>query len=110
MGFHLISPDEMAILAASFWGSFVALLVKRPDWKAMASWFIVGQLTSFYWVIPVVMWWGLDMFFYQGVGFAFGALGMIIWTIIYSLSQKLTEDPLGTIDSLWRTFRGQKGG
>lgn len=109
-GFHLISMDEMEILRAAAAGTFVALLVKRPDWKAMASWFIVAQLTAFYWVAPFVMWRGLDMSYYGPVGFGFGALGMILWGVIFSLSQKLSDDPLGTIDSLWRTIRGQKPG
>lgn len=104
---HLFTPDETAIAGATAAGTFVALLVRRPDWRAMLSWFIVGQLTSFYWVVPGIMFLGWSMDYYRSAGFAFGALGMLLWTAIFALSQKLSEDPVGTIATLWRTIRGQ---
>lgn len=103
---HFFTPDEAGIAGATAAGTFVALLVRRPDWRAMLSWFIVGQLTSFYWAATLAMWIALGD---RPVGFAIGAICILLWTAIFSLSQKLSEDPLGTIASLWRTFRGQGG-
>src|SRR5262245_52847589 len=108
--YHLITEEQMAILGASASGSFVALLMKRPDWKVMGSWFIVSLLSAFYLVAPMLMIFGWGSGYAQLAGFGWGALGMVFWAAVYSLSQRLSDDPLGTVDSIWRMIRGQKGG
>lgn len=106
---HLISPEEAAIAGAAAAGSFVALLVRRNDWRAMLSWFLVGQISAFYLVVPLVMARGWPEAYHRPVGFFWGALGMLVWTWLFALSQKLSDDPIGTFTTLWRTFRGQGG-
>lgn len=106
---HFFTPEETAIAGATAAGTFVALLVRRPGWLQMLTWFIVGQLTSYYWAIPLIMWAGWSMLYYRPAGFMFGAVGMLVWTAIFAFSQRLSEDPLGTFATLWRTWKGQGG-
>lgn len=109
MPWHFFTPEEAAIAGATASGTFVALLVRRPDWRAMLSWFVVGQLSSFYLVVPFAMWRMLDIAYHRPLGFGFGAFGMLIFTAGFALFERLSQDPLGTISELWRTFRGQGG-
>lgn len=108
-GLHLFTPDGAAIQGATAAGTFVALLVRRLDWRAMLSWFLVGQISSFYLVAPILMAVMWDLAYSRAVGFGFGAFGMLLWSAAFVLSQRLSDDPVGTLEHVWRTFRGQGG-
>lgn len=106
MPWHFFTPEEAAIAGATAAGTFIALLVRRPDWRAFFSGFLVGQLTSFYFVVPGLMLIGWSMIYYRPVGVLFGAFGMILWGAGFNLLQKVSDDPLGTFGTVWRTIRG----
>lgn len=107
---HFLSPDETAIAGATAAGTFVALLLRRPGYVQMLSWFVIGQLTSFYFVVPIALYFMMAMAYYRPLGFMIGAIGMLIWSFVFSFTQKFVDDPLGTIGSVWRLWKGESGG
>lgn len=108
-GFHLLTPDETTIAKATAAGTFLAVLICRPKWVEIISWFLVGQMTAHYWAIAICIYWMISPDFYSGVGFAIGAFGHLIWSALFQFFEKLKDDPIRTIERLWRTFRGHSG-
>jgi hypothetical protein len=100
----------MAIAGATAAGTFIALVIKRPGPLQMLSWFAVGQMSSFYLAVPLSLWLMIDMAYYRPLGLFFGAAGLLLWTAVLNFTQRLSEDPLGTVSGLWRTFRGHPTG
>ena len=108
--FHLFTADETAIAKATFAGSFLAVLVRRPPWLEIVSWVLVGQVTSYYWVAAICLWWMLGPDYFGVTAFCMGAFGHVAWSAAFQLFEAVKADPVGTIDRLWRTIRGQSGG
>jgi len=106
---HIFSPDESAIAGATAAGTFVAVLLRRPGYIQVLTWFAVGQVTSFYFVLPIAIYLMLAMVYYRPLGFLIGAIGMLVWGAVFSFWNKVGDDPIGTIGGLWRLFRGQGG-
>lgn len=104
--FHLVTPEQAAIARATAAGWLVAMIVLRRGWVEVVSWFLVGQLSSYYWVLPLAMAAGLAMGWHEPIAFGFGAGGMFVWTAIFTVGSKLSTDPLGTIQQIWRIRKG----
>ena len=108
--FHLLTPDETAIAKATAIGTFVVILIRRPPWIEIVSCFLVGQLTAYYWVVAICLYWMVSDDYYGVVAWLLGAFGQVIWSAVYQFFERLKDDPVGTVDRLWRSIRGQSGG
>lgn len=103
---HLLTQEQAAIAWATGAGWLVAMIVLRRPWLEIVSWFLVGQVSSFYWVVPIAMAMGWAMY-HEPIGFFWGAFGMFVWTGFAAIFTKLSTDPIGTIQTLWRLRQGQ---
>jgi len=110
LDFHLLTPDETAIAKAAAIGTFVAVLIRRPPWLEIVTWFLIGQLTSYYWVAAVCLYWMLGPYSYGVVAWSWGAFGHFIWSAAFQTFDRLKNDPLGTVERIWRSFRGNSSG
>ena len=110
MDFGFFTPTEADVAAATGAGLFVSLIVTRQFGLVTAiSGLAVSQLTSFYVLIPYMMLRMWSMGWYRPAGFLTGAFGMLIWGAALALAEKLKSDPTGTVDWLWRLWKGQGG-
>lgn len=107
--FHLLTPDETAIAKATAAGTFLAVLIRRPPWLEIVTWFLVGQLTTYYWVAAICLWWMLGPDYYGVMACFLGAVGHMIWSALFQFFERLKNDPLGTLAGVLRSFRGQSG-
>lgn len=108
---HLLDPEQARIATAAGFGSFVFLVVKRNlGWAFVLTLFAVGQITAYYFTIPLALWRGWSMQAYGVIGFTIGALGMLIWGAIIQFAQSLHDDPRGTLSWAWRLWKGKDGG
>lgn len=103
--FHLFTPEQAAIARATAAGWVVAMVVLRRGWLEIVSWFLVGQLSSYYWTDLIARYFGFEMN-PGAVGFLIGAGGMFVWTALFTVGTKLSQDPLGTIQQIWRIRKG----
>ena len=101
--FHLFTPDEAAILRATAAGWVVGVCVLRRPWLEILTSLIVGELTSSYFAVYAGMWLGIGTL---ATAFLFGAIGMFLWSAIFTVGGKLSQDPLGTIQQIWRIRKG----
>jgi hypothetical protein len=105
-----LSSETSAIATAAAAGSFVALMAtKIGSWQQVIVLFVVGQLTAFYFTIPVAHWRGLDMNAYGWIGFLIGMLAMLVWGGLISLAKSLAEDPKGTLQWARELWKGKGG-
>lgn len=104
---HWIDPARVNVQGATAAGSFVALLSSRKYRGLHAiTLFVVGQVTAYYWTLPLAEAFHWNMNFYGPIGFSIGAVGMLIWGGIVALAQNLYDDPKGTLTWAWRTWKG----
>jgi hypothetical protein len=106
---HLFTPEKAGIQTATAAGSLVALLTTRKyAWAHALTLFMVGQITAFYWTVPIAetFKWGTE--YYGPVGFFIGAVGMLIWGGIIALGQNLSQDPMGTLTWAFKLWRRDK--
>jgi hypothetical protein len=108
---HFLSPEEARIATAAGFGSFVFLMITRNlGWVYVLTLFVVGQITAYYFTIPVTVWFGWSMNAYGVAAFMTGAFAMLFWGAVIHLAQKLHDDPMGTLGWAWRLWRGGAGG
>jgi hypothetical protein len=108
--FRWLSTETSALQTAAAAGSFVALLVtKVGSWKQMLVLFVVGQLTAFYFTVPLARVTGFDMAAYGWIGFLIGATAMLVWGSVMSLFKSLAEDPKGTLQWALELWKGRRG-
>lgn len=104
---HLVDPITARELIAAGLGSFVFLLVtRRLGWLSVLSLFIVGQITAYYFTMPIAAWLRYGDAALGPIGFFIGLTAMLFWGGVLTLVQKLHDDPLGTITYLLRLWRG----
>lgn len=90
---------QSAIQAAAAFGSFAALLVtKKYQWAHVLVYFLIGQVTAFYFTTSIVDGLGWDPTNYSWVGFTIGVVGMLFWGGIIKLFENLRDDPRGTLE------------
>ena len=107
MDFSLFDNSKAGIQTATAVGSFVTLLITRKyGWAYALTLFVVGQVTAFYWTLPVAGAFGLSMAYYGPIGFFIGAVGMLLWGAVITLGQSLMDDPLAVAIRIWKTWRG----
>lgn len=105
--FHFFPPEKAGIQTATAAGSLVALLTTRKyGWLHALTLFVVGQITAFYWTLPIAEAFKWNMDFYGPIGFSIGAVGMVIWAGVVALGQNLAEDPRGTLTWAFRLWKG----
>jgi Sec-independent protein secretion pathway component TatC len=111
MEFNLLDPAKASIQTATALGSFVTLLVTRKyGWLYAISLFIVGQITAYYFTVPVAMRLGYGMDSYGAIGFSIGALALLVWGGIIAMAQSFMADPIAVFGRIWRTWKGEKDG
>lgn len=104
---HLIDPEQARIATAAGFGSFVFLTLTRGlGWVYVVTLFVVGQITAFYFTMPIAEWRGWSMQTYAVIAFTIGALAMLAWEAVIKFAQTFRDDPAGTVTSVWRLWRG----
>jgi len=104
---HLFSPNEAAIAVAAAAGSFATLMVgQKGGWMECSGLFLVGQMTAYYWTVPILMWLMWTEAGQRPIGFVLGACGFALWGAIVRLTGGLHDDPLGTLGRIRRIWRG----
>ena len=110
MDVHLIDPIAARNAIAAGFGSFMCILVTRKmGWLNVLTLFIVGQITAYYFTVPIAAWFGRAPNMYGVIGFTIGAFAMMVWGALINLIQNLHDDPQGTITWLWRLVKGGAG-
>lgn len=106
--FHLLTPAESEIALAAAAGSFIALTLDRPvGWFRCSLLFAIGQLTAYYWTLPVLAWFGAGAGWNRPIGFIFGASGMGLAGGLLRFSKGVSDDPLGFVGRAVRIWRGR---
>jgi hypothetical protein len=107
--FRWLSTETSALQTAAAAGSFVALMVtKVGSWKQVVVLFVVGQLTAFYFTVPIARdWLDFDMSAYGWIGFLIGATAMLVWGGVMSLFKSLADDPKETLQWLRELWKGK---
>lgn len=104
---HFFTPQQTSILTAAAAGSFIALLLTRKiGWLHVLTLFAVGELTAFYWTVPIALKFGLTDWL-SNVAFSLGALGMLIWGAILKVFERVHDDPTGTISWAYGLWKGR---
>lgn len=108
---HILDPDEARIATAAGFGSFVFLMITRNlGWLYVVTLFGVGQVTAYYFTVPIALWRGWTPSSYGVIGFTIGAFGMLLWGAVIKLAQNLHDDPRGTVSWAWRLWKGNSYG
>jgi hypothetical protein len=104
---HLLTPDEARVATAAGLGSFVFLMLTRQmGWLHVLTLFIIGQITAYYFTMPVAVWRGWSPSSYGTIGFTIGLLGMLFWGAVLQLAQNLRDDPKEMLSWLRRLWKG----
>ena len=86
------------------------MVTRKLGWFYVLTLFLVGQITAYYFAVPIAIWRGLSMDYYGVVGFIIGLLGMLFWGAVIALAQNLHDDPRGTVTWLYGLWKGRGAG
>lgn len=108
--YRFFDSMQTAIATAAAAGSFTALLVTRKYRGLQAlAFFVIGQLTAFYFTVPIADWLGFGDSAYGWIGFVIGVGGMLFWAGALKIFQEFTDDPRGTIKWFRALWKGGEG-
>lgn len=109
MDFNIIDPVTANIQGACAAGSLVALTTQRRfAWAYALSLVVVGQVTAWYFTIPLADLFMIRMSLYVVIAFSYGALAFMIWSGVVQIGQSFMTDPVGLATRVIRAWRGGK--
>lgn len=106
---HFIDPVKTPIATATGFGVFLALLVtRRFAWLHAITLFVVAEITSYYFAIPLADRMGWGMAAYAPIGCLMGIFALSFWAGLMVIIDKFKDNPLGTVGDIWRLWRGDR--
>ena len=79
-------------------------MTKKYQWAHVLVYFLIGQVTAFYFTAAIVDGLSWEPKNYSWVGFTIGVVGMLFWGGAIKLFENLRDDPKGTLTwakTLW---------
>jgi len=85
------------------------VLTRKFGWQAIVSSLVITELTTVFFVVPLLMLRAWAQASYRPTAFVVGFGGTLILGAVATFLEKLRDDPQGTVGWIWRLWKGQGG-